>query len=75
MESTLDKWGATPQSTPKKSVILNDQHAHYLHEKSFGRQLDKLYDEQIERFLEEERAEKKAHKDYTNKNYVRVGGN
>ena len=74
MESTLDQWGATPQDTPKKSIILNDQHAHYLHEKSFGRQLDKLYDEQIERFLEEERVKESNHKKYVRDTYVRIGG-
>lgn len=71
--NTLDQWVSNPQE--KKSVIISDAHALHLYEQSFHRELDKLYDVQIERFLEKERAEKKAHKEYTDKNYVRIGGN
>lgn len=71
--NTLDQWTSTPQE--KKSGIISDEHALHLYEQSFQRELDKLYDAQIENFLEKERAEKKAHKEYTDKNYVRIGGN
>ena len=71
--NTLDHWTSTPQE--KKPVIISDEHALHLYEQSFQRELDKLYDAQIENFLEKERAEKKAHKEYADKNYVRVGGN
>ena len=74
MESTLDQWGTTPQTT-KKSVILSDEHAHYLHEQSFGRQLDKLYDAQFERRIAEDKAKEENHKKYVGNNYVRIGGN
>ena len=74
MGSTLDQWGKPPQSTQKKSVILSDQHAHYLHEQSFGRQLDKLYDMQFERRVAEDKAKEERHKKYIGDTYVRVGG-
>lgn len=70
--NTLDQWVST---SSKKPVVMSDAHADYLYEQSFNRQLEKLYDAQIQRFLEEERAKEQAHKDYTEKNYVRVGGN
>lgn len=74
MESTLDQWGKTTHGTQKKSVILSDQHAHYLHEQSFGRQLDKLYDMQFERQIAEDKAKEERHKNYVEKTYVRIGG-
>jgi len=74
MESTLDQWGTNPQDTKKKPVIISDQHAHYLHENSFGRQLDKLYDMQFERKIAEDKAKEKNHKDYVEKTYLRIGG-
>ena len=74
MESTLDQWGTNSQDTKKKPVIISDQHAHYLHENSFGRQLDKLYDMQFERKIAEEKAKEECHKDYVEKTYLRIGG-
>jgi len=69
--NTLDQW----VGTSSKPTVISDTHADYLYEQSFNRQLEKLYDAQIQRFLEEERAKEQVHKDYTEKNYVRVGGN
>ena len=74
MESTLDQWGTNTQDAKKKPVIISDQHAHYLHENSFGRQLDKLYDMQFERKIAEEKAKEESHKDYVEKTYLRIGG-
>ncbi len=71
--NTLDQW-VTTAPKQKKPVVLSDAHAIYLYEQSFHRQLEKFEDEQIERFLEEERAAEKAHKEYTEKRYIRVGG-
>lgn len=70
--NTLDQWSNT---TPeKKPVVMSDEHAHYLHEKSFGRQLDKLYDMQFERKIAEDKAKDENHKKYVGNNYVRIGG-
>ena len=72
MESTLDQWG-TPTKAQKKPVIISDQHAHYLHEQSFGRQLDKLYDMQFERRIAADKAKEERHKKFVEKTYVRIG--
>ena len=37
--------------------------------------VEKNYDILIDEHLAEEKAEKEAHKEYINKNYVRIGGN
>ena len=70
---TLDQW-VKPHPQNKKSVILSDEHAHYLHEQSFPRQLDKLYDMQFERKIAEEKAKEQRHKKYIRDTYVRIGG-
>ena len=75
MVSTLDQWVTKQEPQKKKPVILSDQHAHYLHEKSFGRQLDKLYEMQFERKIAEDKKIEENHKKYVGNNYVRVGGN
>lgn len=73
--STLDQWVTNTHPQTKKSVILSDEHAHYLYEKSFGRQLDKLYEAQFERKIAEDKQIEENHKKYIGNNYVRVGGN
>ena len=70
---TLDQYGTTTPS--KKPLIINDAHASYLYEQSYERMVEKMENAQIEEFLQKERAEKQAHKEYTEKNYIRIGGN
>ena len=72
---TLDKWSVPTPTTENKPMIINDAHAHYLYEQSIERQIEKMYNAQIKKFLEDEKREKEAHKEYTEKNYIRVGGN
>ena len=70
----LDQWGVfTPTSEMKKPMILSDAHADYLYEQSYGRQTEKMYDAQVGMKLDEERLEKEAHKEYTKKNYIKIG--
>lgn len=72
--NTLDQWGViTPTSEMKKPLILSDAHANYLYEQSHDRMVEKMYENQIDAFLEEEKAEKQAHKNYVESNYIRVG--
>lgn len=73
MGMTLDQWVKPSQN--KKFKIVNDDHINQLYEQSFHRQLDKLYDAQIERFLAEEKKIEENHKKYIGNNYVRLGGN
>lgn len=73
---TLDQYGAmTPSKESEKPLIINDAHAFYLYEQSYDRMVEKRENAQIEEFIQMERAEKQAHKEYTEKNYIRVGGN
>ena len=73
---SLDKWGViTPTNEMKKPLILSDAHADYLWEQSYERETEKRYQQQIDEFLEEEKLEKEAHKEYAKKNYIRIGGN
>ena len=75
-DNTLDQWGVfTPTSEMRKPSILSDEHAHYLWEQSYERMVEKRYEAQIDAYLEDEKAEKKAHKEYTERNYIRIGGN
>ena len=73
---SLDKWGViTPTNEIKKPLILSDAHADYLWEQSYGRETEKRYQQQIDEFLEEEKLEEESHKKYTERNYIRIGGN
>ena len=72
--STLDQWDNSHDNS-KKPLIISDEHAHYLYEQSYGRMVERRYDGQIEAYLEDEKAEKAAHKEYTERNYIRIGGN
>ena len=73
---SLDQWGViTPTGEMKKPLILSDEHADSLWEHSYERETEKRYQYQIDEFLEEERYEEEAHKRYTEKNYIRIGGN
>lgn len=73
---SLDQWGViTPTGEMKKPLILSDAHADYLWEQSYGRETEKRYQQQIDEFLEEEKLEEESHKKYTERNYIRIGGN
>jgi hypothetical protein len=54
---------------------MSEAEAEYLYEQSYERQVEKRYDWLIQQKLAEERKEIEAHKEYTKKNYIRVGGN
>ena len=54
---------------------LSDEHIDYLYEQSYGRQIEKNYDYQIEQYLAEEKAKEEKHDSYVKKNYIRIGGN
>ena len=74
--TSLDQWGvSTPISEMQKPLIISDAHADYLWETSYERETEKRYEHQIKKFLEEEKREEQSHKEYTEKNYIRVGGN
>ena len=72
---TLDKWSVPAPATENKPMIINDAHADYLYEQSIERQIEKMYDAQIKKFLEDEKREKESHQKYIEKNYIRIGGN
>ena len=73
---SLDQWGViTPTGEMKKPLILSDAHAHYLYEQSHERMVEKMYENQIDEYLEAEKAEKESHQKYIEKNYIRIGGN
>ena len=73
---SLDQWGViTPTGEMKKPLILSDAHADYLWGQSYGRETEKRYQQQIDEFLEEEKLEEESHKKYTERNYIRIGGN
>lgn len=71
----LDDFGVfNEQSKMKTPLIISDAHADYLYETFCP---SRLLDKQIERKLNEEKAEKaeleKQHKMYCERNYIRVG--
>ena len=73
---SLDQWGViTPKDEMKIPLVISDAHADYLYETSYERMVEKNYDILIDERLAEEKAEKEAHKEYINKNYIRIGGN
>ena len=73
---TLDLFGViTPDNKMKIPMILSDDHAHYLYETSCERMLEKDYERLVDERLAEEKAKKESHRDYIEKNYIRVGGN
>ena len=58
VNGTLDQWGViTPTNEIKKPLILSDAHAHYLYEQSHERMVEKMYENQIDEYLEAEKAE------------------
>ena len=72
---SLDQWGVlTPNNKIKKPLILSDAHADYLWETSHEREIEKRYQYQIDELLEQEKLEEKSHREYTEKNYIRIGG-
>lgn len=74
--ATLDSFGViTPDNEMKVPLIISDAHADYLYETSYERMVEKNYEMLIDERLAEEKSEKEAHKEYINKNYVRIGGN
>ena len=74
--TTLDSFGViTPNNEMKIPLVISDVHADYLYETSYERMVEKSYDLLIDERLAEEKAEEKAHKEYINKNYIRIGGN
>ena len=74
--ATLDSFGViTPDNEMKVPLVLSDEHAHYLYETSHERMVEKDTNRLIDEYLAEEKAEHEAHKEYVNKNYVRIGGN
>ena len=75
-KTSLDKWRVTtPTTEMKKPLVISDDHADYLWETSYERETEKRYQDQIRKFLAEEKREEQSHKEYTKKNYIRVGGN
>lgn len=60
-------------------LIINDEHAEYVYNQSYGKIVDDNYDYLIERELAEERANEikkiDQHAKYVENNYIKVGGN
>ena len=72
--TTLDTFADKVQEA-KPRHTMSEAEAEYLYEQSYERQVEKRYDWLIQQKLAEERKETEAHKEYTKKNYIRVGGN
>ena len=70
---TLDQWVTNPVTEVKKPLSFSDEHIEDLYADSHGNLMDEIYDTQIKAFLAEEKSEKEAHKEYTKRNYIRVG--
>ena len=71
--TTLDTFKDKPQEV--KPQPMSAEEAAYLYEQSYERQVERTYDWLIETKLAEERKEIEAHKNYTKRNYIRIGGN
>lgn len=71
--TTLDTFKDNSQEV--KPQLMSAEEAAYLYEQSYERQVERTYDWLIETKLAEERKEIAAHKEYTQKNYIRIGGN
>ena len=72
--TTLDTFTDKVQEAKPQHVMSVDE-AEYLYEQSYERQVEKRYDWLIQQKLAEEHKEIEAHKEYTKKNYIRIGGN
>lgn len=71
--TTLDTFKDKPQEVKLQS--MSEEHIEYLYEQSYQRQVDKNYDYLIERRLADEREAEVSHKQYAERNYIRIGGN
>lgn len=71
--TTLDTFTDNVQET-KPQHVMTVAEAEYLYEQSWERQVDKMYEHQIQEKLAEERKEEQSHKDYAKRNYIRIGG-
>lgn len=74
--TSLDQW--TPkEADDNEPLIVCDEHAFYLYEQSYGRQVEMHYDILIACKLAEEEEEMKKqieqHAKYVESNYIRVG--
>ena len=72
--TTLDTFIDKMQEAKPQSTMSVDE-LEYLYEQSYERQVEKRYDWLIQQKLAEERKELEDHKEYTKRNYIRVGGN
>ena len=72
--TTLDTFADNMQEAKPHST-MSVAEIEYLYEQSYERHVEKRYDWLIQQKLAEERKEIEAHKEYTKRNYIRIGGN
>ena len=68
---TLDTF-QKPETDNKELTV---EHAFHLYELSHEKEVEEIYNNQIQAYLAEEQQAKKRHEEYINQNYVRIGGN
>lgn len=72
--TTLDTFTDKVQEA-KPQHTMSVAEAEYLYEQSYERQVEKRYEWLIQQKLAEERKEEQSHREYTKRNYIRIGGN